>query len=97
MQHDQQEILYGTKPDANAGKRIGYLNPILICEESHTFRIGKDNEVLKGKMDEEVEHCINTMKNDFEARYTTYIANAMLKFQDREAIMAPYKFKCDFA
>ena len=93
MQHDQQEILYGTKPDANAGKRIGYLNPILICEESHTFRIGKDNEVLKGMTDEEVEHCINTMKNDFEARYAIYIANAMLKFQDREAIMAPYNFK----
>jgi hypothetical protein len=36
-------------------KRIGYLNPILICEESHTFRIRKDNEELKGKMDEEVE------------------------------------------
>jgi hypothetical protein len=23
MQHDQQEILHGTKPDASAGKRIG--------------------------------------------------------------------------
>jgi hypothetical protein len=93
MQHDQQEILYSTKPDANAGKRIGYLNLILICEESHTFRIGKDNEELKGKTDEDVEHRINTMKNDFVARYATYIANATLKFQDREAIMAPYNFK----
>jgi hypothetical protein len=64
MQHDQQEIMYGTKPDANAGKRIGYLNPILICEESHTFRISKDNEELKGKTDEKVEHRINTMKQD---------------------------------
>jgi hypothetical protein len=93
MQHDQQEILYGTKPDANASKRIGYLNPIPICEESHTFRIGKDNEELKGKTNEEVEHRINTMKNDFEARYATYIANAMLKFQDKKAIMATYNFK----
>ena len=93
MQHDQQEILYGTKPDANAGKRIGYLNPILICEESHTFRIGKDNEVLKGKTDEEVEKRIKEMKKDFEARYATYIGHAMLQFQDREAIMAPYNFK----
>jgi hypothetical protein len=49
MQHDQQEILYGTNPGASAGKRIGYLNPILISEESHTFRIGKDNEELKEK------------------------------------------------
>jgi hypothetical protein len=60
--------------------------------ESHTFRIGKDNEELKGKTDEEVEHRINTMKKDFEARYA-YIVNAMLKFQDREAIMALYNFK----
>jgi hypothetical protein len=67
--------------------------PILISEESHTFRISKDNEELKGKTDEEVEQRINTMKKDFEARYATYIANAMLKFQDREAIMAPYNFK----
>jgi hypothetical protein len=70
-----------------------YLYTILISVESHTFRIGKDNEELKGKMDEEVEHRINTMKKDFEARYPTYIKNAMLKFQEREAIMAPYNFK----
>jgi hypothetical protein len=93
MQHDQQEILYGTKPDASAGKRIGYHNPILICEESHTFRIGKDNEELKGKTDEEVEEHLKTMKKEFETRFTTYITNAMLKFQDRETIMAPYSFK----
>jgi hypothetical protein len=80
MQHDQQEILYGTKPGDSAGKRIGYLKPKMIYEESHTFRIGIDNEELKGKTDEEVEERINTMKKDFEARYATYIGNAMLKF-----------------
>jgi hypothetical protein len=93
MQHDQQEIIYGTKPGASAGKRIGYLNPILISEKSHTFRIGKDNEELKGNTDGEVEERINTMKKDFEARYATYIGNAMFKFQAREAIMALYNFK----
>jgi hypothetical protein len=93
MQHDQQEILYGTKSGASADKRIGYLNPILICKESHTFRIGKDNEELKGKIYEEVEERLKTMKKEFETRFTTYIANTILKFQDREAIMAPYNFK----
>jgi hypothetical protein len=44
-------------------------------------------------MDGEDEERINTMKKDFEARYATYIGNGMLKFQDREAIMAPYNFK----
>jgi hypothetical protein len=68
-QHDQQEILYGTKADASAGRRIGYLNPILISEESHTFIIGKENEDLKGNMDEEVEERLKVMKKDFEARF----------------------------
>ena len=93
MQHDQQEILYGTKPIASASKRVGYLNPILISEESHTFRIVKDYDEIRGKTDEEVEKRIKDMKKDFEARYATYIGHAMLQFQDREAIMAPYNFK----
>ena len=91
MQHDQKEILYGT--DVSASKRVGYLNPILISEEGHTFRIGKDNDEIRGKTDEEVEKRIKEMKKDFEARYATYIGHAMLQFQDREAIMAPYNFK----
>jgi hypothetical protein len=97
MQHDQQEILYGTKLDASAGKRNGYLNPILISEESHTFRIRKDNEELKGKTDKEVEERLKVMKKDFDARFATYIANTMLQLQDREAIMARTTLsKCDF-
>jgi hypothetical protein len=62
MQHDHQKILYDTKPDASAGKRIGYLNPILISKESHTFIIRKDNEELKGKTYEEVEERLKVMK-----------------------------------
>jgi hypothetical protein len=58
MQHDQQEILYGTNLDTSAAKRVGYLNPIQISEQNHTSIIGKDNEELKGKSDEEVEKHI---------------------------------------
>jgi hypothetical protein len=36
MQHVHQEILYGTNPNASAGKKVGYLNPIEICEGNHT-------------------------------------------------------------
>jgi hypothetical protein len=82
MQHDQQEILYGTNPNASASKRVGYLNPIKICEDNHTFRIGKDNEALQGLTDEEIEVRIQDLK-DFEARYATYIGHTMLQFQDR--------------
>jgi hypothetical protein len=63
MQHDQKEIFYSTKPNTSVGKRVGYFNPIQISEESHTFRIGKDNEELKGKTDEEVEERIKKLKN----------------------------------
>jgi hypothetical protein len=93
MQHDQREILYGTNPDASAGKRVGYLNPIQISEQNHTFITGKDNEELKEKTDKEVEKHIQDMKKYFEARYATYIGHAMLQFQDREAIVASYNFK----
>ena len=93
MQHDQQEILYGTNPNASASKRVGYLNLIKICEDNHTFRIGKGNEALQGLTDEEIEVRIQDLKKDFEARYATYIGHAMLQFQDRESIVAPYNFK----
>ena len=93
MQHDQQEILYGTNPNASASKRVGYLNPIKICEDNHNFRIGKGNEALQGLTDEEIEVRIQDLKKDFEARYATYIGHAMLQFQDRESIVAPYNLK----
>jgi hypothetical protein len=46
MQYDQYEICYRLNLYSDADKRVGYLNPIKICEEQHTFRIGKDNEEL---------------------------------------------------
>jgi hypothetical protein len=36
---------------------------------------------------------IQDLKKDFEARYATYIGHAMLQFEDRESIVAPYNFK----
>jgi hypothetical protein len=77
--------LYSTNPNASAGKRVGYVNQIQISEQKHTFIIGKDNEELKGKTDEEVEKHILDMKKDFDARYATYIEHAMLRIQDKEA------------
>jgi hypothetical protein len=71
MQHDQQEILYDTNPNASVGKRVGYLNPIHICEQNHTFRIGKDNKELQENTNEEVENLLHNMKKDFQERYMT--------------------------
>jgi hypothetical protein len=44
MQHDQQEICYGSNPFSNADKRVGYLNPMKICKNKHTFNIGPHHE-----------------------------------------------------
>jgi hypothetical protein len=93
MQYDQQEIIYGTNPNASAGKRVGYLNPIQIFEKNHTFRIEKYNEQLKGKMVEETKKHTHDMKKDFEARYVTCIGQTILEFQDREAVVAWYNFR----
>ena len=51
------------------------------------------DEALQGLANEEIEVRIQDLKKDFEARYATYIGHAMLQFQDRESIVAPYNFK----
>jgi hypothetical protein len=58
MQHDHQEILCSFDPNASVSKRVRYLKPIQISEQNHTFQIGKDNEELQRKMNEEVEKHI---------------------------------------
>jgi hypothetical protein len=68
MQHDHQKTLYGPNPDASAGKRVRYLNPLQISKQNHTFIIRKDNKELQGKMNEEVVKHIHDMKKNFEAR-----------------------------
>jgi hypothetical protein len=92
MQHDQQEVRYGPDPRSNAGKRAGYLSPMKICENEHKFRIGQDHEELKGKSPDEAKKIAQDMKKKFEATYAFYIANAMLQYQHREFIVAPYNF-----
>jgi hypothetical protein len=67
-----------TNLNASVGRRVVYLNPILISEKSHTLRIENYNEELKGKTDEEVEKLTRNMKKDFETRYATYIGHTML-------------------
>jgi hypothetical protein len=46
MQYDQQEMRYGLNPNSNATQKVEYLNPMKICEEQHTFRIGDLHEDL---------------------------------------------------
>jgi hypothetical protein len=93
MQHDEQERHYGENPFAHKKERVGYLNLQRICEEQHTFVVGKDEPKLKDKTDEEAKEILREMKKDFEAKYTIYIGHALLQFKDRACVVAPYNFK----
>jgi hypothetical protein len=78
MQYDQHEIRYGLDPLSNVGKRVGYLNPMKICEDEHTFKIGPDNDELKGMTPKEAHQHIEEIRKDFEARYPIYLGYTML-------------------
>jgi hypothetical protein len=78
MQYDQQEMCYGSNPNSNASQRVGYLNPIKICEEQHTLRIGDGHENLQSLRGEEREKKIADLRKEFEARYALYLGHAML-------------------
>jgi hypothetical protein len=54
------------------------LNPMKICEEQHTFRIGDLHEDLQGLQGEEWEKKIANCTKEFEARYALYLGHAML-------------------
>ena len=92
MLYDQQEMFYGPNLDCYANERVAYLNPINICQERHTFRIGEHNRLLEGLEGEVRDKKIHDLKLEFESKYSFYIAMALLRFQDRESIMAPYNF-----
>jgi len=63
-----------------------------ICEDEHTFRIGKNHDSLKGLDPKECEDKIQKREKNQLARYGLYLAMTMLHFLDRELIFAPYNF-----
>jgi len=93
MQYEQQQMRYGPDPSTNASKRVTYMSPMRICDDEHTFRIGKDHDSLKGLYPKEREDEIQKKEKNQIARYGLYLAMIMLQFQDRELIFAPYNFR----
>ena len=69
------------------------MSPMRICEDEHTFRIGKDHDSLKGLDPKEQEDEIKKREKKQIASYNLYQAMTMLEFQDRELIFAPYHFR----
>ena len=93
MLFDEQEQAYGPDLDYCAEERIAYLNPMDICEERHTFRIGKNCDDLRGFIGEEARAAQKKkLKFQFESKYAFYIAKCMAKYQNRKSIVAPYNF-----
>jgi len=87
MNFEQQEMLYGSDPDRSASKRVEYL-----CEEQHNFRIGDKHDSLQSLDPAERKKIIDENRLDYECKYDLYIALALLKYQDRECVVAPYNF-----
>jgi len=92
MNFEQQEMRYGSDPDRSATKRVAYLSPINICEEQHTFRIGNNHDSLQGLDPAERVKVIDEKRLNYECKYDLHITLALLKYQDRECVVAPYNF-----
>jgi hypothetical protein len=64
-----------------------------ICEDEHTFKVGLDNDELKGMTPQEAQQHIKEMRKNFEAKYVVYLGHTMLQYQHRESVVAPYNFE----
>lgn len=92
MLYDQQDMYFGSDFHYCVDERNGYLCPIDIAEDRHTFRIGDGNKELQGLEGAERDEKLRKLKLDFEAKYAFYIGDSLKKFQDRKAVVAPYHF-----
>ncbi|KAF0903350.1 hypothetical protein E2562_026789 [Oryza meyeriana var. granulata] len=58
----------------------------------HTIDICDDSAVVKDKLQEEKEY-IEKLHGDKSREVAAYIGRAILSYQDKGCIMAPYNFK----
>jgi hypothetical protein len=80
MQHAEQEMRFGEDPHAQHKKRVGYLNPMRICDDEHTVIIGPSHDDLQGKTDEKIVSIKAKKQQDKELEVATYIGNTFLEF-----------------
>jgi hypothetical protein len=73
-------------------KGLGYANPDLINQLQLNPQINENSEKYKNMRG---ETKINAKKLTVEKRSlaSTYLGQIMLRFQDKDCIMAPYNFK----
>jgi proline dehydrogenase len=78
----------------STSQKVGYLSPIRLQENMHKFVLSKENKEAaeKDKTPEEAEQAITEMRKRYENIYSLYLGNAMVKFQYRDFLIAPYNF-----
>jgi len=92
MNFEQQKMRYSLDLDRSVSKRVAYLSSMKICEEQHTFRFGDKHNSLQGLDPAERTKVIDENRLNYECKYDLYIALALLKYQERECVVAPYNF-----
>jgi len=58
----------------------------------HTFKITDNHDSLQGLDPAERTQVIDEKRLNYECKYDLYIALALIKFEDRECVVAPYYF-----
>ena len=76
-------------------ERVGYLNPYLINQRAMTFELQKDDAAKLDAITDKKERAkaLYDMKKDHNAHFALYIGRALIKYQRRSCIVAPYNFK----
>ncbi|KAF0911366.1 hypothetical protein E2562_008252 [Oryza meyeriana var. granulata] len=71
---------------------VGYLDPIRICKTQQTIDLHDDSTVLKDKSPKEKKEYIEKLRGNKSRDVAAYIGQAILSYQDKRCIMAPYNF-----
>jgi len=65
MLYDQQDLYFGSDFNYFVEERNGYLCPIDIAENQHTFRIGNASTEVQGLEGAERDEKLRKLKHDF--------------------------------
>jgi hypothetical protein len=85
--HDQKEL--------PSKKRVGYLNPLLICEDFMKFTLDEKQKAhLNAIVDPQARaEALRVMRVEHDTNFAFYMGNAMWEFRKRQCIMAAYNFR----
>jgi hypothetical protein len=74
-------------------KRLGYVNPNYINKLQLNPQINENNGKYKTMNKKKLTNVKRQLTIEKRTISSTYLGQVMLRFQDKEYIMAPYNFK----